>query len=248
MEPRLGGGYTLFQPGWYKMIIAGSEIKPTRNQGGTLLSLKLQCIEGQMQGRTLDWTFNINNSSQQAVEIAYKELHALGWVLGKGIQADTSEWHNIPFGAYIENRPLPKRETDPPNTPPQMSNDIVNLANMQGQEWKAIYEAARAGAAPQGQAPAIGGVPQQQQPQTQTPAQNGPSFAAPGSPQGGFVPPAQPTGFAPQGQPVTTGAPSFAAPGGTPGFQPPGGAPAGAPGTAPAFGVQGQTAAPPFNR
>lgn len=68
--------------GWYKVIIRKSNLKETAKKDGGYLELQNEVIEGPMTGRIIYWNLNLFNQSQQAVDIAYKQLSAIGHCLG----------------------------------------------------------------------------------------------------------------------------------------------------------------------
>lgn len=219
--------------GWYKCAIVKSNIKPTRDQQSGLLELILQVIEGQYQGRMLFWNLNLfNTKSQQAVEIAYKQLSAICHVVGQYQVQDQAATdhavpmlHNIPFLAHAvvatgERGPI---------------NNIVGVKDINGND------PGKQGMGPQGG-----------QPGAQPPG----GFGGPvggGMQPGGFGPPGggQPGGFVPQNAGPSGGmAPGGALPGGwqaPPGQAPGWGGPQG--GAAPGPQQQGQPQqwAPPGN-
>jgi len=161
--------------GWYKCIIVKSNIKPTKNDTSqAFLELVLKIIEGQFADRQVYINLNIFNQSQQAVEIAYKQLSAICHVIGQyNVQAQqnapdmtTPMLHNIPFMAYI----VVGTGTNGPNNNVKGFKDIAgNDPGKQGQAQTIP------GGAPQG----FGAQPQPGQ------AQPGGTWAGP---QGGMAP------------------------------------------------------------
>lgn len=90
--------------GWYKVVARKSNMKPTKAGDGGYLELVLEVIEGAFTGRQLFWNLNLFNQSQQAVEIAYKQLSAVCHVTGVyQVSAQSGQdnvvpmLHNIPF-------------------------------------------------------------------------------------------------------------------------------------------------------
>jgi uncharacterized protein DUF669 len=149
---------------WYKVAVIKSNIKPTSAGDSGLLELICQVLEGQYQGRLLYYNLNIFNKSQQATEIAYKQLSALCHVVGQYQVQDQNApdhavpmLHNIPFYANV----VIAQGTKGP------INNIVGLRDVNGNE------PGKQGMGPQG------GMPGQQ------PG----GFGAPaGAPPGGFQP------------------------------------------------------------
>lgn len=62
---------------WYRMWISASQIKPTRDGRGKILELELTVISGPNEGRKAWTRINVVNASQQAQEIAQRELSAI---------------------------------------------------------------------------------------------------------------------------------------------------------------------------
>src|SRR3954471_18291610 len=103
-----GGG--VVPEGWYKVVIRKSNTKPTRAdpQNSGMLALECEILEGEFKGRNIYWNLNLWNKSQQAVEIAYKQLTALTYVTGVfGLAAQPGPdnfapmLHNIPFFMHV---------------------------------------------------------------------------------------------------------------------------------------------------
>jgi hypothetical protein len=102
---------TVLQPvpeNWYKVVIRKSNMKPTSKGDGGYLELICEILEGVMQGRVVYWNLNLFNPSQQAVEIAYKTLSAIGHCIGvfsileQNVPDNhTPMLHNIPFYIWV---------------------------------------------------------------------------------------------------------------------------------------------------
>lgn len=218
---------------WYKVVIAKSNMKQTRDEKSMMLALECSIIEGQYQGRVVYWNLNLFNASQQASEIAAKQLSAISHVTGVYDVADvggpdnsTPMIHNIPFLAHVV---IGAGNSGPMNNIRAVKDVNGNLPG-------------KGAGGPQMQQP---GQPpmQQQQPGMQQQPQPG-QWQQPGSgpvmQPGGYTPPMQQQ---PQGQPG--GQPSYAPPQGQPQGQPgqwgqPGGQPQAQPGQQPQQQPQGQ--------
>lgn len=95
VDPNVG-----FEPipaGDYKLAIKESEDKETKNKNGSYLSLKIEVIEGEHKGRLLFENLNLNNPSNQAVEIAKGTLSAICRAVGVMTPNDSAELHGKPF-------------------------------------------------------------------------------------------------------------------------------------------------------
>lgn len=193
--------------GRHPVIISSSEVKATKANDGGYLQLDLSIIDGPQKGTVGAYRINLYNASQQAVDIANRQMSAISHVTGVFMIQDTVQLHNIPF--IIEVGP---QKNDPQYTEVKKVFDINGnepgkapagggAAQPQGQGQGGGFGAPQGQQQqpPQGQggwgAPA-GGNPQQQQP----PADQGQGGAGwGGQPQGGN--PAQGGGFQPpQGQ------------------------------------------------
>lgn len=94
--------------GWYKVRITKSNLKQTAKGDGGYLELIHEIIEGQYQGRNVYWNLNLFNPSQQAVEIAHKQLSAIGHCIGQYRVYDqqvpdnaTPMFHNQPYMIWV---------------------------------------------------------------------------------------------------------------------------------------------------
>lgn len=223
--------------GWYKTVISKSNIKATKDNESGYLELILSIIEGQYQGRILYWNLNLWNKSQQATEIAYKQLSAISHVTGVFQVNDqpnaqdnaTPMLHNIPFMTHA----IVKHG----NSGPQ--NEIKGVKDLAGND---PGKQGQGGGPPMGQPvqqPAQPAQPPAQawgQPQGQPAAP--PAATAPAQPAWGggapqtAAPGPAPGGWQPQGQPAQPAQPP-AQPQGQPSWQPPGQGGAAQPAAAP---------------
>lgn len=86
----------------YHVRITESEGKSTKDNTGGLLELWLEILDpGPQQGRKIRYGLNLYNVSQQAIDIAYRQLSALCHVTGQFNVTDSRQLHNIPFIATI---------------------------------------------------------------------------------------------------------------------------------------------------
>lgn len=86
----------------YHVRITESEGKATKDNTGGLLELWLEILDpGPQQGRKIRYGLNLYNVSQQAIDIAYRQLSALCHVTGQFNVTDSRQLHNIPFIATI---------------------------------------------------------------------------------------------------------------------------------------------------
>ena len=98
------GGKIIAEPafvGWHPMHIVESEMSPTK-KGGHQLVLTAQVLDGQWKGRKLWVRLNLDNASQQAVDIAYRELSAICRAVGRMNIADSQQLHHVAFMGMVE--------------------------------------------------------------------------------------------------------------------------------------------------
>lgn len=89
-----------FEPlpaGKYVAAIVESEWKDTSKGDGQFLKLKLQVLEGQFKNRVLFLNLNLQNRSQQAVDIARGQLSSICRAVGVMTPNDSCELHNLPM-------------------------------------------------------------------------------------------------------------------------------------------------------
>lgn len=110
------GDYSPIPAGEYKVHIADSDMKPTKNGNGSYLQLEMEVLEGDQQGRKLFDRLNLDNPNSQAVEIAQRTLNAICVAVGKLSISDSNELHNIPMVAVVK--------VDPPRGEYGASNSI----------------------------------------------------------------------------------------------------------------------------
>lgn len=88
--------------GKYLAVITTSEMKPTKNGSGHYLELIFQVIEGPYKNRLLWSRLNLDNPSDQAVQIARGELSALCRAVGVMQPKDSVELHNLPLVVTVK--------------------------------------------------------------------------------------------------------------------------------------------------
>jgi hypothetical protein len=105
VEP--SGNFEPIAAGKYQAAITESEMKPTKNGGGSYLQLTFTITEGEYKNRVLWARLNLNNSNATAVKIAMSELSAICHAVGVMQPRDSLELHNIPLVIIVKLR---KRE------------------------------------------------------------------------------------------------------------------------------------------
>lgn len=185
--------------GKHPVVIVDSEVKATSDNTGGMLVLTLQIIDGPAKGQKGAYRLNLYNQSQQAVEIAHRQLSAVCHAIGVFQVQDSQQLHNVPFmvdvtlqkdpeaakKGYTEVSRVYDRNGNEPGKPPQ--GGAAQPAA--GGQW--------------GGQPAAGGAPQTtQQP---PPAASGPTWGNPG---GGNPNPPAAGGWNQGGAPAAGGNPA----------------------------------------
>jgi hypothetical protein len=166
--------------GRYRVAIAKSNLKETKAKDGAMIDLRFNVLDGPFQGRQLNTNLNVFNKNPTAVEIALKELSAIGHcvnvldIAGQDGAVDNylPMLHNLPFLVDV--------------TVEDGYNRIKKYFDVNGNA-----PGAQNGQQPQQQQPQQVAPPppqQYQQPQQQPPAQN---WGAPPAQQPMQQPPAQ---------------------------------------------------------
>lgn len=106
------------ETGWYPTNIIMTEMKPTKAQDGFYLEIKFRISSGVNAGRTLTSRLNLQNKSQQAVDIAYGELSAICHAVGKLRVGVAAELHGGALEIYVKK--VPRNDA-----PGEFSNDIA---------------------------------------------------------------------------------------------------------------------------
>lgn len=205
---------------WYILAMEKSENKPTKDgNGNTYLECVFGVVEGQFKGRKVYHRFNLNNSSQQAKEIAFGQMSALCHAVNHLQVNDSSELHGRAFKGRVKVTPA-QGEYEASNEITSFKNvndasavDAVKANQAAAQGFKppaGMAPPVQSGQPPQGWAqpgqqpqqltqqfvqPQPGQQPQQFQPQVQQPQQYAPQ------PQQGVQQPGVQGGQPPQWQP-----------------------------------------------
>jgi len=101
---------TEFEPlpaGKYLAAITESEMKPTKNGGGSYMQFTFQILEGPCKGRNVWARLNLQNSNPTTVQIARGELSAICRAVGVMTLRDSVELHNLPLVISVKSK---KRE------------------------------------------------------------------------------------------------------------------------------------------
>lgn len=226
------GGADVFETGEYSFQIVKSEAKTTKAGNGTMLVLEAACLDEGFAGKRLAIRLNVQNPSQQAMEIAYRDLSAICHVVGVLQLTATEQLHGRPFRVRLEKMP----RSDDPN---KFNNEIRAYLDMQGNApVKGQMPGGGAPSAPSAP-PAPPSAPAAPAAPAAAPAAPAPAPAAP-APAPAPAPAAAPPAMAPAMAPNPAAAPAV-----PPASAPPAVAPTAAPAAPPAAAPwAGQPAAP----
>jgi len=89
----------------YVVVIVGSEMKTTKDMTGSYLQLELDIQEGQFAGRKIIDRLNLNNSNQQAVEIAQRTLSQICHAVNVLSVNDSEQLHGRRMVADVRIEP-----------------------------------------------------------------------------------------------------------------------------------------------
>lgn len=194
-------GFEPWSEGWNPLVITKSNMRAVKdNANAGYLELQVEAIDGIYKGKTNFIRLNIQNPSQQAVDIAHRTLSAICHVIGVyDVQEMPGTDNCVPM---LHGRPFQARCTLQKNSETgQSGNNFVAFKDMSGNE------------------PGKVGVQQQYQQPNQTSAyapapQNWPSTPGPA--------PGAPQAWGPPNSPPQPPAPSYGAPNPGPApYQPP---------------------------
>jgi hypothetical protein len=175
-------GFETIPAGWYNVMIDESDLKPTKDGAGAFLQLRFNVLDGQYKGRKVFARLNIRNANPQTVEIAYKQLSAIGHAVNVLQIQDSQQLHNLPMKIKVKVRPAEGNYEE--------ANDITAYRNINDPAGTQSGPGAGAPAANAGGwqpptggfAPPAGAAPAPQAPQAQWQPPAGAPPAAPAAP------------------------------------------------------------------
>ena len=115
---------TSFDPlpaGKYLAAITESELKATKNGGGSYLQLTFTILEGEYKNRVVWARLNLHNPNATAVKIARSELSAICRAVGVMQPRESVELHNLPLLITVKCK---KREDNG-----ELSNEVCGYAS-----------------------------------------------------------------------------------------------------------------------
>lgn len=89
----------------YLAQVEESDVKPTKQNTGEILSLTWVILDGPCQGRKVFDRINLRNANPQAQEIGQRQLAALRLATGVNSPRSSEELHNIPCQVKVKVRP-----------------------------------------------------------------------------------------------------------------------------------------------
>jgi len=94
--------FQVLPPGKYPVLIEEAEVKVNKKQTGHLIYLKMKILDGPGKGRYVFDQINIQNPSQQCVEIGLKTLSALARAIGLQAVESTTQLLNQVVVAHVK--------------------------------------------------------------------------------------------------------------------------------------------------
>jgi hypothetical protein len=95
-------GWDPLPPGDYTACVTSTEVKPTKAGNGEYIELTIEIMDGDFSGRKIWERLNINNPSEQTVQIARSQLNQLATALGQVPLKDTDQLLEIPFTLTLD--------------------------------------------------------------------------------------------------------------------------------------------------
>jgi len=104
VEPQ-DNNFTPIPTAWYPALIEETEQKPTKAGTGWYINGRVTIVGDSYANRKVFFLLNLQNPSQQAMEIAYRELSAICHACGIPVVTDTAQLHNIPVMVHVKSVP-----------------------------------------------------------------------------------------------------------------------------------------------
>ena len=98
----LRSGWDPLPPGDYTACVTSTELKPTKAGNGEYIELTIEIMDGDFSGRKIWERLNVNNPSEQTVQIARSQLNQLATALGQVPLKDTDQLLEIPFTLTLD--------------------------------------------------------------------------------------------------------------------------------------------------
>jgi hypothetical protein len=97
--------FEVLPAGKYRVQIVASEMRRTKDGTGEYLWLEEEILEGEYKDRKIWDRLNLENTNQQAVDIANRTLSAICHAVGVPVITDSEQLHFIPMMATVRVRP-----------------------------------------------------------------------------------------------------------------------------------------------
>ena len=95
-------GWDPLPPGDYTACVTGTDLKATKAGNGEYIELTIEIMDGEFSGRKIWERLNVNNPSEQTVQIARSQLNQLATALGQVPLKDTDQLLEIPFTLTLD--------------------------------------------------------------------------------------------------------------------------------------------------
>ena len=94
--------FQVVPPGKYPVLTGAAEVKQNKKKTGHLISLPMTILDGPSKNRKLFDNINIDNPSQECVEIGLRTLSALAQAIGLQAVTDTDQLSNQVVIAHVK--------------------------------------------------------------------------------------------------------------------------------------------------
>lgn len=95
-------GWDPLPPGDYTACVTSTDLKATKAGNGEYIELTIEIMDGEFSGRKIWERLNVNNPSEQTVQIARSQLNQLATALGQVPLKDTDQLLEIPFTLTLD--------------------------------------------------------------------------------------------------------------------------------------------------
>ena len=98
----IGSSWEPLPPGDYTACVTSTELKPTKAGNGEYIELTIEIMDGDYSGRKIWERLNVNNPSEQTMQIARSQLNQLATALNQLPLKDTDQLLEIPFTLTLD--------------------------------------------------------------------------------------------------------------------------------------------------
>ena len=100
-ESKEASKFDVLPAGDYNVIVSQAEMKDNKSGNGQYVSVTVEVIDGDLQGRLLWHNFNVQNANPTAEKIGRAELASLCKAIGVANPKDTDDLKDKPFVARV---------------------------------------------------------------------------------------------------------------------------------------------------